>query len=133
MSARRCRHTKTDGSQCGGFATSSSLYCFAHDPELVEKRKEARRKGGNAGKIEPNPAAQEMPVRTVEDVLGLMEATINDVRTGRVDVKVANAVGYLANVSLKVIQASELEARMDALESVLAPEKARYVNSRRSA
>jgi len=69
----------------------------------------------------------------MSDVLELIETTINDVRAGRIDVKIANAVGYLANVSVKVIQQTDLEARLEALESVLEPERASTVNRRRAA
>jgi hypothetical protein len=67
------------------------------------------------------------------DVVTLVETTINDVRAGRVDVRVANAVGYLANVAIKAIEQSDLEARLEALESVLEPERRRSVALRKRA
>lgn len=128
--AEHCSHIKSDKTRCRGFAISGSKYCFAHDPAQAEKRKEARRRGGSAGTIEPLPESS-LAVRNLGDVLELIETTINDVRAGRVDVKTANAVGYLANVSLKVIQQTDIEARLEALESVLEPERARLVSNRR--
>lgn len=130
MSAPRCAYTKADKKSCGGYAVSDSRYCFAHDPAQAEKRSEARRRGGEAGKIDPLPEST-LTVRTMGDVLGLIETTINDVRAGRVDVKVANAIGYLANVSVKVIQQTDIEARLEVLESVLEPDRRRIVAARR--
>jgi hypothetical protein len=72
-------------------------------------------------------------VRSLGDVVALVEETINDVRCGRVDVRVANAVGYLANVALKAIAQSDLEVRLEALEAVLEPERRRAVSLRRGA
>jgi hypothetical protein len=130
MTGKQCAHVKASGELCGGFAIVGSRYCFAHDPAQAEKREEARRRGGEAGRIAPLTES-DVALRSIGDVLGLMELTINDVRAGRVDVKVANAVGYLANIAIRAIEGSELEVRLDALESVLEPERARIVAGRR--
>jgi hypothetical protein len=66
-------------------------------------------------------------------VVGLVEATVNDVRCGRVDARVAKAVGVLANVAIKAIQQGELERRLEALEAVLEPGRLRAVANRRRA
>jgi len=132
MGAQRCAHVRPNGEPCRGYAVTGSRACFAHDPAQSAKRADARRRGGEAGKIEPL-AESTLSVRTMSDVLALIETTINDVRAGRVDVKIANAVGYLANVSVKVIQQTDLEARLEALESVLAPDRASSLASRRRA
>ena len=44
---------------------------------------------------------------------------ISDVRSRRIYPKVAGTLGYLANVLLKSIEASDVETRLAALESVL--------------
>jgi len=132
MAGQRCAQTRANGERCGGFAVIGSAYCFAHDPAQAEKRDDARRRGGEAGRIEPLGESS-ISLRSLGDVLGLVELTINDVRAGRVDVKVANAVGYLANVAMKAIEGSDLEARLEAIESVLEPDRARAVGRRRAA
>jgi hypothetical protein len=78
-------------------------------------------------------AESRVAVRSLADVVALVETTVNDVRSGRVDVRVANAVGYLANVAIKAIEQSDLEARLATLEAVLEPERARAVSRRRRA
>jgi hypothetical protein len=132
MTAQRCEHVRRNGEPCRGYAVTGSRFCFAHDPVQAPKRDEARRRGGEAGKIEPLSESS-LIVRSMGDVLELIERTINDVRAGRVDVRVANAVGYLANVSVKVIQQTDIEARLEALESVLEPDRASAVSARRRA
>lgn len=130
--ATKCAHTKPDKKRCGGYAIAGSKYCFAHDPAQAKKRQEAQRKGGEAGRVATLQEST-LTIRTMSDVLELMETTINDVRAGRLDVKVANAVGYLANVSVKVIQQTDIEARLEALESVLEPETLDTARRRRAA
>ena len=130
--ATRCAHIKANKESCGGFAVAGSKYCFAHDPAQASKRRAAQRKGGEAGRVATLPESS-LSVRNMSDVLELMETTINDVRSGRLDVRVANAIGYLANVSVKVIQQTDIEARLEALESVLEPEQATMVQRRRAA
>ena len=132
MNAQRCAHTKRDGQACGGFALAGSRYCFAHDPTQAAKRDEARRRGGKAGRV-LTPTAPETTVRSVADVVTLVEATINDVRNGRLDSRTANTVGYLANIAIKAIELSEIEPRLQALEAVLEPERGRSVAWRRGA
>ena len=117
----QCTHIKTNETRCRGYALAGSTYCFAHDPAQATKRREAQQKGGEAGRAATLPES-ELSVLKMSDVLELMETTINDVRAGRLDVKVANAIGYLANVSVKVIQQTDIESRLEALESVLEPE-----------
>ena len=132
MAGQHCAHIRPNGAQCRGYAVSGSRYCFAHDPAQAPKRDDARRRGGCAGRIESLPESA-LTVRTMGDVLELIETTINDVRAGRVDVRIANAIGYLANVSVKVIQQTDIEARLEALESVLEPDRASAVSARRRA
>ncbi len=95
---RRCVFQHPSGRQCGGFAVSASAYCFAHDPASARKRDEARRRGGRAGRMITLPAA-DVAVRSSADVVTVVEATINDVRAGRLDVKIANAVAVLSGVA----------------------------------
>lgn len=132
MSAQRCAQTRPNGEPCRGFAIAGSRYCFAHDPAQAAKRDDARRRGGEAGKPPPLPEST-IPLRTMGDVLALLETTVNDLRAGRVDTKTANGIGYLANVAVKVIQQTDIEARLEALESVLDADRASALNRRRAA
>ena len=132
MAAERCTFVHSSGRRCGGFRIGGSAFCFAHAPDQEAKRADARRRGGRAGRVATVPES-DLSVRSLGDVLALVELTINDVRSGRVDVRIANAVGVLANVAARVIQQSDLEARLEALESVLEPERRRAVAGRRRA
>ena len=54
-----------------------------------------------------------------QDVIRLLSGTINQVRKGQLDPRVANAVGYLANVLLKAVDQGRVEDRLAALEAVV--------------
>jgi len=58
-------------------------------------------------------------VADCEDVVALLSETINQVRKGQIDPRVANAIGYLANVLIKASEQGELEKRISEVESLL--------------
>ena len=66
------------------------------------------------------PDAEDLTLAQIADVTTLLGRTINDVRQGKVDVKVANAVGYLAGVLLKSLEGGDVEQRLAALEEAMA-------------
>jgi hypothetical protein len=58
-------------------------------------------------------------VKSVDDVMNLIEATINSVRSGEMSVQVASNVGRLASLALKAIEVGELDKKMDLVNSVI--------------
>jgi phosphoribosylcarboxyaminoimidazole (NCAIR) mutase len=71
------------------------------------------------------------PLQTADDVVSLVELTVNDLRTGRIDVPTANALGALAAVALKALETADLAGQMEALRRVLEPERQRQIPQRR--
>jgi hypothetical protein len=53
-------------------------------------------------------------LKSVGDVVNLLGTTINQVRKGILDVKAANAVGYLGSVLLRAIEGDELARQIEA-------------------
>jgi len=80
------------------------------------------RKSGQARRTK-DLLAQELaeltPPRTAQEVRVALGQFISDVRSRRLDPKVAGTLGYLANVLLKSIEVSDVEMRLAALERVL--------------
>ena len=116
----RCENIKSDGKVCKANATSGSRYCFFHDPAKSEERTAARRAGGQANR----PAVARMThVRELEKsshVASFLAETMNFVRRGELDPKVANSVGYLSNILVKALEQSEIADRLETLERVTA-------------
>jgi len=118
MTAPRCRATRADGAACSGTARADG-YCFAHSPELAERRAAGRRAGGKerSRKAVVLPAGTaDLALQTVADVVKMLATTINEVRRGQLDAKVGNCLGVLAGVLLRALAGDEVERRLLALE-----------------
>ena len=61
----------------------------------------------------------DVDVEDCADVVTLLGQTINQVRRGEIDPRVANAVGYLSNIVLAATAQRDLETRIAELESLV--------------
>ena len=57
-------------------------------------------------------AVPDVKIENSRDVMMLLSQTINQVLKGIIDPRVANAVGYLANLQIKTFELNELEKRL---------------------
>jgi hypothetical protein len=97
-------------------------FCAFHDPELASRRAAGRRAGGRKrarGVVVLPMDGADLPLRNIGDVVELLAASVNQVRKGQLDAKVANAVGYLASVLLRALTEADVEQRLAALEAAL--------------
>lgn len=113
---RRCQGTNKGGQPCTAWALRGGTHCFFH--EHPEKVGELGRQGGESKGMRPAAQYAERPLKTVEDVTGLLGDTIRDLGRGLIDPKEATAVGYLAAGMLKALQQGDIENRLRALEAV---------------
>ena len=78
----------------------------------------------------PTPGQTRVPIpfrlKTAADVLSLLEEQVGAVRADDTlaTVERARAIGYLAGVSLKAIEAGDLAARLEAVEATLKSRRA---------
>ena len=102
----RCKHIKANGEQCKANAMSRLDYCYLHNPKISEEeKKEANKKGGlNRAKTIKQPLPS-LVIKEPGDTVTLLIDTINRVRAGDLDIKVANCIGFLTE---KLIRAFEL-------------------------
>jgi hypothetical protein len=115
-----CTATKRDGAACGAAALPGSRFCFFHDPSKAGARRSAQSRGGLANRMASLPAAApDVPAEDAADVVKLLGQTINQVRRGELDPRIANAVGYLANLVLAATGQRELETRLAEIESLV--------------
>ena len=115
---KRCQAITKDGIACTAWAMPGGL-CFLHANPA--KASELGQRGGKAKSSTPASAPAEYVRRTlknVDDVTSLLADTINDLREGNIDPKLANTVGYLATGMLKALQQGDIESRLRALEAV---------------
>lgn len=64
-------------------------------------------------------SAPDVKVESCQDVVRLISETINQVRKGQLDPRVANAIGYLANVLIKAVEQGDMEKRIEDLEAAV--------------
>lgn len=115
---RRCRQILPDGRRCRARRIGDSSCCFFHDPERRIERAAAQRAGGLKGRrVTLRQGAPDAPLADARDIARMLADTINQVRRGQLDPKVANTVGYLASVLLKTVQEGENETRVASFEA----------------
>jgi len=79
--------------------------CYFH--ANPDKASELGKRGGKAKSPTGTPGVFEYvarPLKSVDDVTKLLADTINDLRSGAIDSRLANTVGYLATGVLKALQ-----------------------------
>lgn len=117
---RPCKARTKEGTECQTPALAGSDFCFFHDPDKAEERFEARAAGGRQNRMKTLSAdAPDVKVESCQDVVRLISETINQVRKGDIDPRVANAVGYLANVLIRAVDQGEMEKRIEDLEAAV--------------
>jgi hypothetical protein len=118
--SKQCQANKQNGGKCEVTALSDSDFCFFHDPSTAAERKAAQSLGGKGNRMKTlDPGIPDVKIENASDMLALLYETINQVRKGLIDPRVANAVGYLANIAMRAVDLNDLNARIRRLESVL--------------
>ena len=62
-------------------------------------------------------------IKSVEDIRALIEKTINNIGTDSMTIQAASNVARLASIALKAIEISELDKKMDLVNSVIQQRK----------
>ena len=115
-----CEAVKPDGSQCRAAALSGTAFCFFHDPLRADERREAQALGGRQNSAKTlHATAPDVKIDNCRDIIALLSDTINQVRKGAIDARVANSVGYLANIAFRAFEQREIEERLETVEALL--------------
>lgn len=120
--AKRCPSITKDGEQCQGNVLQGRTYCWAHDPELEEVRREGSRKGGEARANARRAAKQWAAIGEQfgpHDLPAILRACMLSVRGGELEPSQAQAIAALARSSVEITRATEHDERIAALEEAL--------------
>jgi hypothetical protein len=121
--ADKCKSQKKNGSRCGANAQPSNGLCVFHDPDKASDGRRARRAGGIArsrgGTVLPSDTPDH-PLGNTKDLSAFLADSINQLRRGQLDPRVANGVGYLSSVLLRALEQGPLEERLAKIEAALA-------------
>jgi hypothetical protein len=119
----KCQFRKKNGSRCGANAQPANGLCVFHDPARATDGQRARRAGG-VNRTRPAavlPAdTPDHPLANTHDVSNLLADSINRLRRGELDPRVANGIGYLASVLLRALEQGPVEERLAQLEAIVA-------------
>ena len=117
---RKCKHIKTDGTPCGAYQMTGSEYCYLHNPDIADEEKRlAQVKGGTSKFLtvaEPLPL---MKLETPQDAITLIADTINKVRAGKLDVRVANCIGVLSGHLIKAFETAQLKDKVEMIDRIV--------------
>jgi len=107
-SRERCKARTKAGDPCRAPSVERGL-CFFH--AHPEKLPELGRQGGQKNRRWTSDGCElpTIPLKSIDDVLGLLEETINRIRQGPFDLRVANSIGFLVWIHLKAL-AQRVEA-----------------------
>ena len=120
---KKCEFRKRNGERCGADAQTGKSLCVFHDPARAADGRRARKAGG----IRRSQAAAVLPIdtpdcslRNTTDVSAFLADSINQLRRGQLDPRIANGIGYLTSILLRALEQGPMEERMAKIEAALA-------------
>lgn len=114
----KCCYIKSNNEQCAANAMIGSKFCFSHNPETKEEKIAAVIKGGKTPKRNHN-LLPPILLEHSKDTINLLTTTINEVRRGSIELKIANCIGYLSGHLIKAFEVADLEDRISKLEKAI--------------
>lgn len=121
----QCTYINANGEQCKANPMKDSQYCFTHNPDTREEHALAVIKGGKLSKRD-RLNLPPVEVKTPNDVVSLLEETINGIRSGKIPPNVANTIAYICGHALKAMENANLDQRVEMIESVLFERKMKF-------
>ncbi|MBT5017093.1 hypothetical protein HN709_03875 [Candidatus Peregrinibacteria bacterium] len=114
----QCNFKDDNGKQCRAHSIKGQECCFFHHSEK-KKRQEAQSRGGQAKTIVVKEPLPPMTLKETQDVILLLEDTINRVRSGELDAKIGNCIGVLSGQLIKAIEVSSIANRVEIIERAI--------------
>ena len=111
----RCEATRRDGQPCEAQALPGRTLCWAHEPELRGRAREANAAGGR-NRSNASRAARYAP-RDLQGLVRQLLESVGEVHRGDLDPKRAQAMASLAGAVVRAYQVGEIERRLEELES----------------
>lgn len=112
----QCKQIKSSKTRCEGHATRDG-YCYFHSPSVPEKQKhESRVLGGQARSTRVSSPLRAIQVESTGQLLELLNVTVQEVRQGKIDCRVANTIGFLSGHMMRAFEIEGVERRLQAIE-----------------
>ena len=113
----QCQHKKRDSQRCGAPALTGQTRCALH--AQPGRAAELGSKGGRRRAMySPADLREFAAPKTAADLRELPAESIIEIRAGKLDPRIANALGYLGASYLRALEVSDIEKRLAALEGI---------------
>ncbi len=100
---KKCQFIKENQEQCNSFAMAEDVFCYFHSDKTKDQRKESVLRGGKSLKRSYGREGA-VRLRKADDVLKLLEQTVEDLRNNRTNTRNANAIFILTGIALKTLE-----------------------------
>ena len=122
----QCKFIKLNNQQCEANAMEDNDFCFLHNPYISEEEKKGMQsKGGKANKIAIKEPLEALEIKDTKDVIFLISDTINRVRAGQMDTKIANCIFYGSGQLIKALETSEIQEKLELVNALILERKSK--------
>jgi len=120
-----CNSLTKNGRPCQAMAQKGRRFCFYHDPEKKQERREAAASGGRRGYEKQvchllGEGDSDWSFESVEDIRKGYETVVNAYLRGRVLTNALAVLNQCFQGLLKTVQQGRMEDRLDEIERILA-------------
>ncbi len=91
----------------------------------MEEKKNAQSRGGENKQLRIAAPLPQLEISKASDVALLLTDTIQRVRAGEMDARIANCLGVLSGHLLRAFETSELRNRMETIERLIVERRTR--------
>ena len=102
---------------CRAFALPESAYCISHEPTRQESLRVSRAKGATTTNKLRSIEGRRRKLTTAPELVAFTSTVVQDVLSGTVPPDVARVVLYGVSIQKSLLETSELEKRLAALEA----------------
>ncbi len=112
-----CKARTRSGTRCRAAATPSG-YCFTHDVTREAERDAARKLGGrNRRRVLNDTPFPDCDAKTAQGLTAFLDALLRETWQLERGIARSRTLAYIAQVQKGIIESSDLESRIAALES----------------
>jgi hypothetical protein len=111
-----CQGTTKAGAPCRGIVQNGRPWCLAHDPERQAELPGVRAKGAAASNKLRAIKGRRQKLDSAPALLRFVGSLVQDVLDGTVSPDVARAALYGVSIARQLVETSDLDARISALE-----------------
>jgi len=116
----KCNFVKANKEVCGNNALLKDTKCFWHSKKVSDDDKnKVRSAGGKSKIIKTSGGFDYYKLDNITDVNNLNTAMINAVLQNKIDLRVATGIAYMLNLSIKGIELSNIENKINEIEKLV--------------